>query len=261
MKNHNPLYWLPVSILFFLSAVSGCNLFKSASEEEYIAPSVPDNIAPPLAEQPEAKPAKKTAGLYKLVDPQTMEQVLQYKPPAGWMTGGKSEWIPQNPTAPHFFYVYAVSPDTAMKFATSSNIQLGGQGRIDQDPLLQPNTLAEKLFVPAAQKDYNLNNVQIVEALYEQAPDAAQRKQNHIQQAAAMGIRFTDVRCLNYKLKVKGTRDGKEYYVFYMAPMDILENQPGMSLKPCGVVWPAISPFRISVSFTAHASARVPPAP
>ncbi len=210
-------------------AMASCNLFKSASDEEYIAPSVPDNIAPTLAEQPEAKPAKKTADLYKLIDPQTMEQVLQYKPPAGWMTGGKSEWIPQNPTVPHFFYVYAVSPDAEMKFATSSNMQLGGQGRIDQNPLLQPNTLAEKLFVPAAQKDYNLNNVQIVEALYEQAPDAVQRKQNHIQQGAAMGMRFTDVRCLNYKLKVKGTRNGKEYYVFYMAPMDIIETQPGMS--------------------------------
>ena len=228
MKKHLFAYMVSIcNMCIVICVMTGCNLIKSADNAEN-NPAQLDNIVPSLTNEAEAKPAKKQADLYKLVDPQTMEQVLQYKPPAGWMTGGKSEWVPQNPTVPHFFYVYAVSPDATMKFATSSNIQLGGQGRIDQDPLLQPNTLAEKLFVPAAQKDYNLNNVQIVEALYEQAPDAAQRQQNHIQQGAAMGIRFTDIRSLNYKLKVKGTRDGKEYYVFYMAPMDILENQPGM---------------------------------
>lgn len=221
-------YIIPVSILFAVSPIFGCDLLKLETGNEDNPTSVSNDIIPSIVNEADAKPAKKSTSVYKLVDPQTMEQVLQYKPPAGWITGGKSEWIPQNPTAPHFFYVYAVSPDASMKFATSSNIQLGGQGKIDQDPLLQPNTLAQKLFIPAAQKDYNLNNVQIVEALYEQAPDAAQRQQLHMQQGAAMGIRFTDVRSLNYKLKVTGTRDGKEYYVFYVAPMDIIETQPGM---------------------------------
>ena len=227
MKDHRLSHLILLGMLCFaVLAMASCNLIKSTENGEDTS-SVLDNI-PSLTNEAEAKPAKKSTSLYKLVDPQTMEQVLQYKPPKGWMTGGKSIWMPQNPTVPHFFYIYAVSPDASMMFATSSNIQLGGQGRIDQDPLLQPATLAQNLFVPSAQKDYNLSNIQIVEALYEQAPDAAQRQQNHIQQGAAMGMRFTDVRCMNYKLKLTGKRDNKDYYVIYMAPMDIIETQPGM---------------------------------
>lgn len=211
-----------------LSTATGCNFSKSTAGNGESDSSTIGSLVPSLLGEAEAKPAKKKADLYKLVDPQTMEQVLQYKPPAGWMTGGKSVWNPQNPTAPHFFYFYAVSPDAAMKFLMSSNIQFGGQGKIDQNPMLNPNTLGEKLFLPGASHDYNLSNVQIVEALYEQAPDAAQRQQNHIQQGAAMGMRFSDIRCVNYKLKVKGTRDGKDYYVIYLAPLDIVEMQSGM---------------------------------
>ena len=206
----------------------GCNSAQPTSEKGGNTTSVPDNAVPLVEDEPEAKPAKKSVDLYKLVDPQTMEQVLQYNPPVGWMTGGNSVWNPQNPSAPHFFYVYAVSPDASMMFATSSNVQLGGQGKIDQNPILKPNTLAEKFFVPSAQRDYNLSNIQIADATFEQAPDAAQRQQNHKQQGAAMGLRFTDIRCVNYKLKLTGTRDGKDYYVIYLAPMDIIEMKPGM---------------------------------
>ena len=229
MKRYHQLCLHTISLIFWTSILWGCNPNQTASQNNGNTPSVSDNAVSSAENEGAVNAAKKSADVYKLIDPQTMEQVLQYKPPAGWMTAGKSEWNPKNPSAPHFFYIYAASPDATMKFATSSNIQLGGQGKIDQDPLLQPNTLAEKLFAPAAQRDYNLNNVQIVEALYEQAPDAAQRQQNHIQQGAAMGMRFTDVRCLNYKLKVKGTRDNKEYYVIYLAPMDMIEMRPGRS--------------------------------
>lgn len=230
MKKHHFSFVISLCVLSFsVLTIAGCNLFKSTGEESGELQPMPENVIPEAVDEAEVEMVKKDTSFYKLIDPQTMEQVLQYKPPAGWMTGGKSEWNPGNPSAPNYFYVYAVSPDASIKFATSSNIQLGGQGKIDQDPLLQPNTLAEKLFVPSAQRDYNLSNVHVVEALYEQAPDSTQRQQNHKQQGAAMGLRFTDIRCVNYKLKVAGTRDGKEYYVIYLAPMDMIEMRPGMS--------------------------------
>ena len=227
----------------FAITLSGCNFLKAMSDEgeggQFAMPTFDGNSIDNNEHAQTA--AKSTNNTYKLIDPKTMMQILQYQHPEGWVAGSKADWILQNPTNPHFYYTFAVSPDATMQFAMSSSMQLMGQGRIDQDPLLQPNTFAEKFIIPATGKDYNISNVKIVDARYEQGPDSAQRQQTILQQMAAQGLRATDVRCLDYKLKVQGTRDGKSFFVIYLMPINIIEMRPAMSFTHMTEVVSAVS--------------------
>lgn len=239
-------------LCFATLTLGGCNnLLKAMSEEEngeqvihhgldFFNNDINDGDS--LDENNYVRAAvQSNKNIYKLIDPQTMMQILQYKHPDGWFAGGKADWMPNNPGVPHFYYTFAVSPDATMQFAMSSAVQMIGQGRIDQDPLLQPNTFAEKFVLPATAKDYNLSNVRIVDARYEQGPDSAQRQQAVLQAVSAQGLRATDIRCLDYKLKVKGTRDGKEFFVMYLMPINIVEMQPARSFTHMTEVMSAVS--------------------
>lgn len=237
-----------IAMCLFSLILGGCNFLKNISEESedgsFALPSFDNNSydSNSYDNNDNIRAAVQSSkNIYKLVDPRTMMQILQYKHPDGWFAGGKADWVPQNPAIPHFYYTFAVSPDATMQFAMSSAIQLLGQGRIDQDPLLQPNTFAEKLILPSTSKDYNLSNVKIVDARYEQSADSMQRQQNAQQAMAAQGLRATEIRCLDYKLKVKGTRDGKEFFVIYLMPINIIEMQPARSFTHLTEVISAVS--------------------
>ena len=171
---------------------------------------------------------KHSDNIYHLVDPKTQMLILQYKHPDGWITGGNAHWLTNSPNMPHSWYAWTASPDGEMKFAFSSTIQMGGQGRIGQNPMLNDaSILAKQLFIPAAQNDYNLTNVSIKDAKFAPDPNAAQKQQAIAKDVTNYGMRATDVRCLIYALDLTGTRDGKPYFVSYMAPVNIIETRPG----------------------------------
>ena len=173
---------------------------------------------------------KQHDNIYHLIDPRTQMLILQYKHPEGWMTGGNAQWLTNSPNMPHHWFAWTASPDGLMKFAFSSNIQMAGMGRIDQDPMLNdPNVLVNKMFVPAAQQDYNLTNVTVKDAKFIPDPNAQQKQQQIAQDVTKYGLRATDVRCVIYAADVTGERGGQKFFVSYLAPMNIIETRPGMN--------------------------------
>ena len=171
---------------------------------------------------------KHAENIYHLVDPKTQMLILQYKHPDGWLAGGNAQWLTNSPNMPHSWYAWTASPDGEMKFAFSSNIQMGGQGRISQNPMLNdPTILANQLFIPAAQKDYNLTNLTIKDVKFAPDPNAAQKQQAIAQDMTRYGLRATDVRCMIYMLDLTGYRDGKQFFISYAAPMNMIEMRPG----------------------------------
>ena len=211
-------------------SICGCDMLKTMSEEgENAQFFASPGDSSEHGDMVRANAPRADKEIYKLFDPRTMIQILQYKHPDGWFAGSKADWNFNNSTVPHFYYTYAVAPDASMQFAFSSEVQMMGQGRIDQNPFAQPRTFAEQVFVQSAEKDYNISNVRIVDARYEQAPDAMQKQQQMFQEMSGMGLRPTEIRCLIYNLKVQGTRDGKAFFVSYVVPMNFIETKPGMS--------------------------------
>ncbi len=167
--------------------------------------------------------------MYHLIDPQTQMQVLQYQHPDGWMTGGKAQWLTNSPNVPHSWYFWSASPDGLMKFFVSSSVQMAGQGRIGQNPMLNdPSVLANQFFIPGAQKDYNLSNIAIKDMKFAPDPNAQEKQQKIANDVVNYGLRATDVRCVIYALDLTGYRDGQQFFVSYMVPMNIIETRPGM---------------------------------
>lgn len=168
--------------------------------------------------------------MYHLIDPQTQMQVLQYEYPSGWMTSGKAQWLTNSPNVPHSWYIWSASPDGLMKFIVSSSIQMGGQGRIGQNPMLNdPSVLANQFFIPGAQNDYHLSNIAIRDMKFIPDPNAVEKQRKIANDVANYGMRATDVRCVIYSLELTGNRDGKQFFVSYMVPMNVIETRPGIS--------------------------------
>ena len=167
--------------------------------------------------------------LFRLIDPASQLPILQYRYPKGWITGGNAQWVQNNPAMPHSWYTWAASPDGLMRFMFSSPVEMAGQGRIAQNPMLNdPNGFAQNFFIQAAQKDYGVRNVRIASAQFLPDPNASQKQQQILQETAQYGFRVTDIRCVIYSLELRGTRDNREFFVSYMAPMNVIEMQPGM---------------------------------
>ena len=240
MKKTQICLWIGTMCLILLTTVSCSKLASMLAEEEDTpelygtensfdnSDSVNMNDTEPQRENQMAP--RHSDNIYNLVDPDTQMLILKYKHPDGWMTGGNAQWVRNNPNMPHSWYAWTASPDGLMKFAFSSNIQMGGQGRIGQNPMLNdPTILANQFFIPSAQKDYNLSNVRIKDAKFAPDPNAAQKQQAIAQDVTRYGLRATDVRCVIYLLDLTGYRDGKPFFVSYAAPMNIIETRPGMS--------------------------------
>ena len=205
-----------------LTCLSACN--STGNSQEIIPDETPGHVQ---MNQPTNRHQSKNHNVYHLVDTQTQMPILSYSYPTGWMTGGKAEWIRNNPAVPHSWATWAVSPDGQQKFIISSDVQLMRQGRILEDPLLNSNEqIAAQFFVQAAQQDYNLSNIRITNASFENDVNAAAKAQKIAQQMAAQGLRATDIRCVFYSATLSGTREGKNYFVTYLSTMNVIEMQP-----------------------------------
>lgn len=213
-----------MNIRWFSWAV-GLALFLSGSNVSFSADAAGNNNP--------RREGKKVNGAhvnqFYLIDPQTQMLVLKYKHPAGWMTSGKAQWLPNNPTMPHAYFTWAASPDGQQKFFISSNLQFAGQGHINQNPLASnPNVLAQQLFGQAVAKDYQLTNVRFVGARFVENPNNPQQiRQNIAATMAAQGLRAVDVRPWIFDAEFRGTRGGKEFFVKYLSPVNIVEQLSG----------------------------------
>ena len=238
-------YFFAVILLSISITITSCSKLAALTEDTENTASDTTNTAVPAenmaAEGSEAIDAnransyinpnpvrKQSANTYHLIDPQTQMQILQYKHPDGWLAGGNAQWTPNNPNMPHTWFAWSASPDGLMKFTFSSNIQMEGQGRVSQNPILtDPNLLARQLFIPAAQKDYNLTDITIQKASFAIDPEAEQKQQQIAQDMTKSGLQATEIYCVDYGLHATGFRDGKPFFVSYFVPMNIVEMKPG----------------------------------
>ena len=225
------------------ACLSACN--PNAAKEPSEAANAPESAAQPNADEnagtapetdsyvrnDEQRPANRPgSNIYNLVDPKSQMLILTYQHPDGWITGGNAQWLPNNPNMPHHYFAWTASPDGQLKFAFSSNMQMGGQGRIDQDPMLtDPNVFAKQFFIQAAQQDYNLSNPQISEAKFAPDPNEAEKQQKIAADIRQYGLKATNIRTPIYTLTLHGTHEGKPFFVSYAAPMTVIETRPGMN--------------------------------
>ncbi len=238
-------YYFAIILIIICTTILSCSKQASHAEDMDKSESNNTDIAVPsknmAAEDPGAiddvranayknsnSVRKQSANIYHLIDPQTQMQILQYKHPDGWVAGGNAQWTPNNPNMSHTWFAWSASPDGLMKFTFSSNIQMEGRGRVSQNPILtDPNLLARQLFIPAAQKDYNLTDITIQKASFAIDPEAEQKQQQIALEMTKSGLQATEIYCVDYGLHATGFRDGKPFFVSYFVPMNIVEMKPG----------------------------------
>ena len=91
-----------------LACVISCS--SSVSKEEgRSGDRTPES--PSVSEESVQNQAKQSRDIFYLVDPKSQMLILTYRYPAGWMTGGKAEWLQINPNMPHHYYTWTASPD------------------------------------------------------------------------------------------------------------------------------------------------------
>ena len=162
-----------------------------------------------------------------LVDQRTQIPVLCYPMTPNWLAGGKTNWT-AHPAAPVNWYIWAMSPDQQIKIILSSLTVIPAVGQIRQVPMLQNPTILANSFLQGAARDYNLTNLHLVDAHFNQREADPSLIQARMQQARETGIRPTNMYFTELFIRYEGIRGDKKYTAIFSLPILATENRPGM---------------------------------